>query len=710
MKLKLWKVALAFILLGTSCSDDDEVPTQPIEPDTPAIIEGAKDVLNGINSVILPVDKLEKVKLFTKRKIQLKFKEHKFLDFVVEKEGEGQVLRTIIKNKPRREDFPLTCKLDLIIPHLQSRADGKDAEITKSVYMTVQQSKPVPDSPTVTYARKAIGMGMHPWNDLGTVTHPIFNFDEIYWDCSKEEALSPTSKFIEISGEKYTEAMETIGGGLGFSGITKKLSNKKTKNFILTGGLDFDVSKKTDKIDDYEFYMSYYQKKMSTIKCDVNNYLERGLYSILSPTINNILNNPTTKAYQQYPNTKEGIFALFNEYGTHVITKGVFGGRYSVLYGRKSNAYTESIAGQMKATVKTIFPADNPGKAQNWIDVYVAKTQTPNFNANCHVEGSSADIAAATGAFMLVNAKGGNASKDMEAWDKSIDATDASKTSWVVISYSTNDDDENNFIEIKDPRLVIDKARLAAMNEYWEEYLEKHAVETKTSPMILVDFMMKTGANDNQSGDPKPFVAEDDYGVKRVYFPMMANKFAPAKQGYALETSSHYYLIGTNDHKDHYWYYALGRYDNSIPSGRGILDITFARKKKDGYTLRGDCSQDGIVGALDDNYVFVKFADSNSKYENVIKAVALKDQNNKVIASSGGAEMRKPFSNSDFFNSFLNYWKDEQYVSESDAPYFYKGGLSFGTRFKPIYSKKDILVKDFTVRNGEPSISHPTPW
>ena len=157
------------------------------------------------------------------------------------------------------------------------------------------------------------------------------------------------------------------------------------------------------------------------------------------------------------------------------------------------------------------------------------------------------------------------------------------------------------------------------------------------------------------------------------------------------------------------WYYSLSHYDPSKDSERGIVDITFSNKDLDGYTRRGTHANDGIPGSLDNNYVCVKYADSKTKFEDVIKAIALRTDKGKVIASTGGAEMRQPFANQEYLNEFNAYWGNNEYVVAPKSANYYTGILVTYNRFKPIFSKQP-LTRDFTTRGGQPAVSHPTLW
>ena len=112
-----------------------------------------------------------------------------------------------------------------------------------------------------------------------------------------------------------------------------------------------------------------------------------------------------------------------------------------------------------------------------------------------------------------------------------------------------------------------------ALIEAKEDYLNAHAAGMTAKPRLVVaDMIMKYGDNDHKNGQPQPFVGTDPRNASRkwIYYPMMANKYAPVDRGYAFESSQDDYTVAV-DTKDEYWYYAMAS-ENDCD---GIVEIQF---------------------------------------------------------------------------------------------------------------------------------------
>ena len=187
-----------------------------------------------------------------------------------------------------------------------------------------------------------------------------------------------------------------------------------------------------------------------------------------------------------------------------------------------------------------------------------------------------------------------------------------------------------------------------------QDYLNTLAQDWADQEYVLADFMMVTTDADpktgHPAGEPKPIIRTDPFGVKRIYYPMMANDYAPVDKGYALETGqpkqlkTKTYINDDNVNKNQYWYYALAP-KNETP---GIQDIIFYPDKGefcniDGkkYIRRGESSKTGIKwNDAEDMYVYIHYYDETKDSNNPVTAVELRTyRNNLRIANTGGAEL-----------------------------------------------------------------------
>lgn len=690
-------VISVFAFLTLACSDDSDSPKYPV------LQEGVVDVVNGYNSIIIDLDSLEKIQLHTDRKVTLE-NNNEYINFEVIKESGKQYIKTSLK-KDISEIKPFMTKLNIKIQsYLNSRSgtyEESEAEMTKDLYVSFRRTTVAPDNVDVNYAR-AIGKGTKPWGDMGNVTYPILDFNAIYEHIGKNENLTLKSIFFETSGERYISSLEKLGINLGLSA-----ANQKKGKFVFSGSASYGINKSTSKSSYYEYYIGYYGKKMAEIRLNEDwIFNQNSMSALLDKTVNDVLNNPGSKAYQQYSNDETGIFALLEQYGTHVITQASFGGNYTVLYGREENAYETSVGHDAGLSIGSKMPMNG---TKSWREIYLNKTASPAVSGSVDVSKYEEERDIASKSFHIITAKGGNASEDMDAWDKSV--TLDSKDTWIPISYKLEGDSEDKSSLLPIYELVVDTKRKEAIKTYIEDFTEKHTPSTIESPMIVVDFMMKAaGTNKRKDGMPESFIGEDPYGQKRWYYPLMANKYAPSDAGYALETSSNDFISITED-DDHYWYYALGHVDDKV---YGITDIRFAEDGADGtdgFTRRGDHCHVGIKNnkVLESRYVYLKYAKQGTADTQLIKGIGLEDlEEEKVIASTGGTEMVYPFG-SDDYSRYNKYWGKGLY--KVTGTHWYTGGYIRKCKIRPVYTLKPLDVNfSFGDGNAKGQISHPRKW
>lgn len=681
---------LLFILivsgvLFVGCSDDTSSTHPPIDPE-------ATDVTNGCTHAIIDVDAPTNIRLHTQRNVTFDY-DDTHISLFVQKIGDHRFISHSFNKSIDNIELPLTLKVGLKI-----EGDGEDAELHKELYITFRRfTSSTPISPDVNYAR-AIGKGTQLWGDIGNVEQPILDFNAIYSDLSINENFIDESISFETSGERYTSSLEKMAVGAGLSGTVP------IKGLLLSGSASYGYEKTETKSNHFEYYMGYYGKKMSEVKLNKDKLIVNKI-ALLDTIVNHVLNNSQSEYYKLYDNTKEGIYELLDNYGTHVISRAVFGGNYTVLFAREENAYEESIGHDAAAEITATTPLKS---TSSWAKIYCQMTNSTALKVNASGSNYSEEYHNASKSYSIITAKGGNASKDIELWDASITAD--SKNSWVPISYLTkdaNNQEDNGLISIAE--FCVDPERKKALEDYIETYYKEHVDTLTEAPMIIVDFMMKAGDNDHRAGNPKSFVAKDPYGIYRIYYPMMANTHAPLEDGYAIETSQQEYIVAT-DKADHYWYYALGHLDKEA-GVYGIVNIIFDNKDNNGYTRRGDHSDTEISGLIDNNYVMLKYASKDTPEDQIITGIGLRRKSDgKIMASTGGTEMVYPWGADD--SRYNKYWGDSNSYDYNDDYNWFKGGLVFNCNFYPAYTTQPLDI-NFCFGDGNyenTPISHPRKW
>lgn len=151
---------------------------------------------------------------------------------------------------------------------------------------------------------------------------------------------------------------------------------------------------------------------------------------------------------------------------------------------------------------------------------------------------------------------------------------------------------------------------------------------------------------------------------------------------------------------------------------RGIVDAVFATEGEiddltNGryYLKRGIQAQSHSGVAPKHNYLYLKYYDSGIDEESdKITAVGFVDKknSNKVIASTGGSELR-PNATQTEEQDFNNFWSSE-YVRWYDRDWtdwcYNEGSVTVHHPFYMIYSVADLPIKHFTAK----SVWQPKKW
>ncbi len=481
----------------------------------------------------------------------------------------------------------------------------------------------------------------------------------------------------------YEEMQSSMWEEIGVSGFFSKGSFGKDKlpmTFSATFNQHFE--KDIFMSNKYEFHYDNHVKSM--VKAFVKSYVANASDpSIFLPYLTDeaaqLLNDSGSAKYQMYPNTERGIHRLYDAYGTHVLVGGVFGGRYLYLYGRKENYYMESVANSASVELSAKIVNDAPAN-ENWLQTYYRVMGAHKGTIKAGGGNSNTEISGHMDEASHFFVTGGNASTDIESWDKSIkDMT----SQLVPVSYCNRDALGNVVMNgaadsyvIPLYTLSVDPARRDSMKKYLDSYIENNYVPLREKPQLVVaDFMMKKGKNDNEES-AKTKVFADPKGTERPYFPLVGNKYVPgdAPEGAMLETSSEEY-IGCSDETDQLWWVALAYEDECDP----VTHIAFVTKdeaEKYSYATRGDCADSEMnYPDIDNKYVGLQFKSGHPdeaavtgigiyRLSNDLKQWYLSDgqvaferhEYGYVIASTPGTDMLKPYYASWQQKQFESYW------------------------------------------------------
>lgn len=600
-----------------------------------------------------------------------------------------------------------------------------------------------------------LGKGTRSYERISNTTRSVLLYD--YIEDLDENYLTVNStlnslKMLEYSGSDYEETMTTWAFNVGASFkhtrpgvftndnviVSAELPQPKTpvktrKTSVLSGSFNFGMSGSLNTSLAYEYYMNLYLVKKAEIALnmtrfeysDNNENPDLSLFSILSEDF-----------VQQVCNVSSSSFnatQFFDDWGTDVITQAVFGGYNLYIYGRTENAYENSVGFDACAELKRTKPAVTA--SHSWIDVY-KNNHSDYASGNFDVEYMNDDYHEASKAVEVSMTVGGNmVDNDAQAWlDGFNNSSESDK--WALIGYRRVSDEQvagnpedsvsllypietlahdmvsAYYLNFKDEMSESDinaynnaADNVNALINAKEQYLNSHAQQMTPKPRLVVaDMIMLYGENGHKNGDPKPFIGTDPRNASRkwIYYPIMANKYAPCDNGYALETSQDDYTVAV-DTNDEYWYYALA----SETDCDGIVELQFEKegsKDVEYFVKRGDCSHESSNDTNTSNYLWVKYFDpAQYNASQKITAVGFYDKDDKVIiANTGGSELKRNASESEV-NEWNSFWSDR----EQNTKLWNEGGIDIhSNHIYPVFVRKDLPIERMT----EANVCHPLKW
>lgn len=743
--LKRSVLSLLFMggLVGLSgCQNDDEELEQVgIEQYVP---EGSKDVVGGALVHIIDENDMDNfaLPLSVLREVEIEPVNSDYLDFACEQRDGKWYL---VPKQVKALDKPFE-----VIPVKVSPREYPDESRTLLVVLRQGMAETKASDPITSVYSEVIGKGTRCYSTLGNTLGSVLLYEQISKLGEEYLTANTTQKqfsMLELSGDSYEKMMESWSFNVGASfkkthapasardgALIPVWESKKQRTHIWSGTFDLGVSGSISSSEAYEYYLNLYRVKMSEVKLNMSVFeqekADSALLMLLSPSFVNALNveniDPT---------------AFYDNWGTDIITQGSFGGYNIYIYGRKENVYEQSVGFDAQGSLKRSSPTTT---GSTWRDIYT--------NANSDYAEGHFDVAyqdenyeKASKAVSLQFSTGGDlAINDPQKWLDGFNS-EGTDSNWALIGYNVSSDEKTDSICDLYPIELIaydmayiydvlipekteaDKeALLRLINNYnalveaKDAYLDSKQVLPKPkSRLVLADIIVKSEANGHKKGTPVPFVAQDpnDQDNYLTYYPMMANQNAPCDKGYAFESSQSDYVVGV-DNDDKYWYYALASEDDC----QGIVDAVFCQDKTvedfNGgkyYVARGVHADHELSGAMDNNYLYVKYYDEAVDLDPGKKITAIGfadcDKDNKIIVSTGGSELRLNATQTEEnrFNEFWNqknwnWYNGQERIGKGWC--YLEGGLVTYNQFFVVYTTQDLPIEHF----NENAVWQPMRW
>ena len=730
MKKKMLKLFLSSLCCGILCFSCDNDPIIPEPPrEDPYVTQPGFDFLGGKLIHLVNLDSLSQgqMKLTVNEAVEIDaldfsdaFKDKFHIESVdIEELGISQTVENgvntlnfqpnldkgkafhLVPIRVTLKDFPVHTRI--VILGFYNTPTATKSEALKSVYS------------------EYLGKGTNCYGDIPNTTKSVMEYDQIIAMAKPLVTTNTTlneQTMIEYLSEDYEKTSNSWSLNLGFSMKTKK---------GISGSANLGISKSKTESNSHEFYTNIYQVKMANIKMDMNLFEMSSNNKMPDPRILGLTNPFLLEQLAQSKNLDTNKF--FQEWGTDIITQGVFGGYYMHIYARQENIYETNVGVDAGISLQKTSAAAGGGdqKAGQWLKIFQLKN-SPYMGGSVSFSHDHNDYKMASNAFTFEKQIGGDRSLTPDKWIAGFN--NGNTDTWSLISYRLNEDPEttpsciyaiDQYIKNINDLIVLMYEGLEglsekdsiAINQFKANYKKIDAalepfitgklqqIEGKKPRLIVADFMMKTGDNGHKEGDPKPFIGDDprNLGKKLIYYPMMANDKAPCNHWYALETSQEKYVVAS-DKKDHYWYYAMTPDDENS----GIVDILFDNKGHDFYTKRGNHANEGLSVAIPNRYTYVKFFDKGvNKPTDKLTAVCIVSDKN-IIAATGGSEIGEGYTQTEK-NAFDAFWKDKE-STKVNTNNFYGIGASRPHGVSLYYTKKDLPIK----RMSNTTVHQPKPW
>lgn len=575
-----------------------------------------------------------------------------------------------------------------------------------------------------------IGKSTRCWAELGNSVLPVLDYQMV--SELGEEYLNVNTTLnhedmIELCGASYQQCMESWGAHIGasfkkvhamstrYSHGAPKTGPRPTKQTAFSGSFNFDISGSVTSSADFEYYVNMFFVRKAEVALDMSRFEysdnnpspDPMIMALATRNFINDLSRPDSTSF----NTDE----FFDKWGTDVITTGAFGGYCLNIYGREENVYEQTLG--IDAGISFRASRGNPD-GKDWVYIYQAKN-SPYIQGEISGSYSLANYSESSRAATFYKCVGGNmTNNDAEKWIEGFNNSSESDK-WSLISYARLSDTESvrdsvsNLYPIefvahdlvdayyemfKDSMTPADRAVLDnatanawALVDAKQAYLARHATEMRDrTPLIVCDIMMKNGENGHKHGEPRPFTAPDPNEPNKIrrYYPMMANKFAPYDEGYAMETTQNEYYVSVNDSEDHYWYYALAHADDCY----GITDVQFVKDVPEWYTPRGDNAFPGSGFDITKNRVCVRFEAPGVEDSRKITAFGLYEKSDdpftatRVMSATGGAELR-PYPTSQEQSQWESFWNNGGWYNKTQ---WNEGTISVHCKIWPCMTCKPL--------------------
>lgn len=434
--------------------------------------------------------------------------------------------------------------------------------------------------------KNGFGFGTDITKTIGNKQSAILNFDKLQADGLLENDAYSDRRSYNIEGTSYSKVTEEVNQAFGLDVAGEKFGNT----------LKSATGNKMENTDNYEYGIRIFLGKALgvTLKpvTDLSQYVqEKALYDIVGIAVNGKVEYPSSD--------KNKLKELFKLYGTHIMTKAIFGCRYQYIYMRESINQETKLKTQVDCNLTGKFKETN-----GLGDLGVALSQSYGDEyTSCRNNETKKEFVEWVG--------GGNVDT-FENWEAGMDFLKPTTIALVgyVMPGTTNNSGLVPLWEI-----VNDSARAKVLEDAYNEYLQENITPVRKNKKVIVDVF---GRYFDKGVQVPEIITEQDYkGTIR--------KFKKIDE----EIIRH---VHGSKKGSFYFYYAM-----AYSTAGGLSEVKFANRK-DTYSspwkMRGDNANKGVTGCLDDNVVWICPVESSENIDenNLISGFGVDVEGSKRIS------------------------------------------------------------------------------
>lgn len=438
----------------------------------------------------------------------------------------------------------------------------------------------------------AFGHGTNITGEIANFQKAILNYDRMVADDQIELDEYAEQKSIKIDGRDYSE-------------MNTDLNNKfsLSSNFIFKNSLSITTKEKTHNINKYEYAGRILLNKKVGATIHSESTIKQYLLDDVKKELNGL---PNSLGVIAYPSDNNGLTRLFDTYGTHVITRAIFGSKLEYYRMRELLIYNTDMSQVIDYALNAKYSGDPKG---------VGAFNLDSGNTNTQV---STEIKETEFGVEVEKRAGGDSATDITSWLESCTLNNLQTIA--LVGYTIKQNEANNgLIPLWD--LVDDSARKQAMKTAYDAYLASRTEEIVACKQVIADVCgILYGKGENA---PESKYMDDFRGKKRNFLRLDDNIMG--------------HVRGTTK-GSFYFYYALG-----YASDCGLTDIKFVHEKEpNGSDLvrRGNHANENVTGCLDNNVIAIVPAQLKDgkpcvSEDKLISGFGLKIENNVSKISKG---------------------------------------------------------------------------